>query len=60
MAETENEYLQLVGSDSRMTTDDLKLLFTKDLETYPGWWRYMFGLFIGFFFAGVATINSLK
>jgi hypothetical protein len=53
-SESEECYVQLVKSESRLRDDDLSLLFSADLDRYSNSWIFIIGLI----FTGLVTISE--
>lgn len=54
-----NQYLKLIRSDNRITLDDIKLLFEKDLDHASAYWLFAVGAIIGFLTYGLGTLSAL-
>src|SRR5437773_5777808 len=56
---TKNHYLRLVRSDGRITSDDLKLLFEKDLEHNSSLWIFAVGALVGILTFALGNVTAL-
>src|SRR3989442_9403294 len=54
-----NHYLRLVGSDIRITSEDLKLLFEKDLEHTSSYWIFVVGALVGILTFALGNVTAL-
>src|SRR6266852_5502981 len=55
----ENYYLKLIRSDNRITRDDIKLLFEKDLDYNSAYWLFAVGAIVGFLTYGLGILSTL-
>jgi len=56
---TKNHYLRLVRSDIRITLEDLKLLFEKDLEHNSSYWIFAVGALVGILTFALGNVTAL-
>jgi hypothetical protein len=54
-----NNYLKLVRSDRRITTEDLRLLFEKDLEHISSYWIFAVGALVGLLAYALGNVTAL-
>jgi hypothetical protein len=54
-----NQYLDLVKSDSRVSEDDLRLLFEKDLEHTSSYWIFAVGALVGILTFALGNVVAL-
>jgi len=54
-----NHYLRLVRSDLRITSEDLKLLFEKDLEHTSSYWIFVLGALVGILAFALGNVIAL-
>jgi len=56
---TKNRYLRLVRLDSRITAEDLKLLFEKDLEHTSSYWIFAVGALVGILTFALGNVTAI-
>src|SRR5213596_2007295 len=59
MDPTKNRYLRLVRSDGRITSEDLKLLFEKDMEHTSSLWIFAVGALVGILTFALGNVTAL-